>query len=129
MTPRKRPRPKPKAPNYVPNYVALASKNLEETKEFYSKLFGWKFRIPKSNLATFMTTKKGVGGVIRLTKKIDPGTTVFYVSVKDISKIQHDAVKLGAKVVQRTSSASNGLGYSAKIRDPQGNIIGLFSRK
>ncbi len=111
------------------NHIELNSKNLMETKRFYSRLFGWKFEMFGDKYAMFRPSKKGVGGGFQLAKKVTPGTTRFYVSVQNIPDAQKKAVTLGGKIGQHKKAIGGGMGYWGTIKDPHGNIIGIFSEK
>ena len=111
------------------NHIELSSKNLMETKRFYSRLFRWKFQMFGDDYMVFTTTKKGVGGGFQLSKKVTPGTTMFYVSVDTIPKTLQKAASLGAKVVRRKKAIGGGMGYWGSFKDPHGNLIGVWSKK
>jgi predicted enzyme related to lactoylglutathione lyase len=102
---------------------------LDVTRDFYSKLFGWKFEMLDDKYAAFKTPMKGLTGGFVLADTIKPGTTRFYVSVSNIPKTQREAVHLGGKVGQRKKAIGRGTGYWATIKDPHGNIVGIWSRK
>src|SRR5690242_5783867 len=111
------------------NHIELSSKDLMATKKFYSRLFGWKFEMAGDGYMMFHTTKKGLGGGFQLAKKVTPGSTTFYVSVDTIPATQQKAVSLGGRVGQRKKAIGGGMGYWGNIKDPHGNVIGLWSKK
>ena len=110
-------------------HIELNSKNLMETKRFYSRLFRWTFKPYGDNYMVFNTTKKGVGGGFNLVKKVEPSSIRFYVTVDTIPKTQQKAVGLGGRIGQRKKSIGGGMGYWGTIKDPHGNAIGLWSKK
>src|SRR5260370_38210542 len=105
-------------------HIELNSKNLMETKKFYSRLFGWKFETFGDNYMMFHTTKNGVGGGFNLQKKVTPGTTTFYVTVDTIPAIQQKPVSLGGRVGQRKKAIRGGKGYWGTLNGPHDNGIG-----
>ncbi len=111
------------------NHIELSSKDLTETKKFYSRLFGWKFDMFGDGYAMFKPSKKGVGGGFQLSKKVTPGTTTFYVSVQNIPDTQKKAVTLGGKIGKRKKAIGGGMGYWGTIKDPHGNVIGVWAQK
>ena len=111
------------------SHIELNSKDLMETKKFYSKLLGWKFEMFGDGYMMFHPTPKSVGGGFNLNKKITPGTTTFYVTVDSIPQTQQKAVSLGGKVGQRKKPIGGGMGYWGNIKDPHGNVIGLWSKR
>ncbi|HEY4822179.1 MAG TPA: VOC family protein [Candidatus Bathyarchaeia archaeon] len=111
------------------NHIELSTKNLMETKRFYSRLFRWSFQMYGDDYMMFTTSKKGVGGGFQLSKKVTPGTTRFYVTVDSIPKTQQKAASLGGKIGQRKKAIGGGHGYWGTIKDPHGNLIGVWSKK
>ncbi len=111
------------------NHIELSSKNLMETKKFYSRLFGWKFDMYGDGYAMFKTSAKGVGGGFNLSNKVNPGTTMFYVTVQNIPDAQKKAVTLGGKIGKRKKAIGGGMGYWGTLKDPHGNVIGIWSEK
>ena len=111
------------------NHIELDSKDLTETKRFYSRLFRWRFEAFGDKYLMFRTGKKASGGGFNLAKKVKPSSIRFYVNVDNIPKAQQMAAKLGGKIGQRKKSIGGGMGYWGTIRDPHGNVIGLWSQK
>ena len=111
------------------NHIELSSKDLKETKRFYSRLFRWTFEMFGDNYMVFHTTKKGVGGGFQQSKKVSDGTTHFYVTVDSIPQTQQKAVGLGGKVGQRKKPIGGGMGYWGTVKDPHGNVIGVWSKR
>ncbi len=111
------------------NHIELSSKDLMETKKFYSRLFGWKFEMAGDGYAMFKTSAKGVGGGFQLSKTVKPGTTTVYVSVPNIPDAQKKAVTLGGKIGKRKKAIGGGMGYWGTLKDPHGNVIGIWSQK
>ena len=110
-------------------HIELASKNLMETKKFYSRLFRWTFQMFGDDYMTFHTSKKGVGGGFQQSKSVKPGTTTFYVTVDNIPQTQQKAVGLGGKIGRRKKAIGGGMGYWGTIKDPHGNVVGIWSKK
>jgi predicted enzyme related to lactoylglutathione lyase len=111
-------------------HLELASKDLNESKRFYSKLFGWKFEMYGDAYAIFRAAKKGLpGGGFQLSKKVISGTTTLYVEVESIPKTQQKATSLGGRTMKRKKAIGGGMGYWGTIRDPHGNTIGLWSKR
>ena len=53
--------------------------------------------------------------------------TVFFVTVQDIPATLEKAKMLGAEVVREKKEIPDGMGFFARIKTPDGNIIGLYS--
>jgi len=113
------------------NHIELASKDLTETKKFYSRLFGWKFEQFGDGYLMFRTTPKtsAVGGGFNLSKTVKPGTTQFYVDVKSIPQALQKAKSLGGRPLKRKTAIGGGMGYWGTLKDPHGNTIGVWSKR
>jgi len=111
------------------NHIELDSKNLMETKRFYSRLFRWRFEPFGDKYMMFRTGKKASGGGFNLAKKVAPSSIRFYVNVDSIPQTQQMATKLGGKVGLKKKSIGSGMGYWGTVRDPHGNVIGLWSQR
>lgn len=105
---------------------ALDSKN---SKVFYSKLFGWKFKaVPKMAALHISTgTKKGISaGVSQVPEGSKAGVAV-YVDVKDVQKALTEAEKLGATIVQGPTQLLPDL-ITGIFKDAEGRSIGLIHK-
>jgi predicted enzyme related to lactoylglutathione lyase len=108
--------------------------DFDKAKEFYSKLFGWEFKLSQATSSLYWniyTGENSIGG--GLMKKTAPEHTgqsiVLYVEVDDIDKILKQVGDLGGEVVQGKTFISNTAGYYALFRDPDNNLMGLWSMK
>ena len=110
-------------------HLELNSKDLMATKKFYSRLFRWQFEMFGDKYMLFRPSKKSVGGGFNLSKKVTPGTTTFYVTVDSIPQTLEKATSLGGKVVQRKKAIGGGMGYWGSLKDPHGNLIGVWSKR
>src|SRR3989454_2217056 len=110
-------------------HIEMTSKDLMQTKKFYSRLFGWKFELFGDKYMMFRTSKNGVGGGFQLGKKPKQGTTTLYVNVDTIPATQQKAKGLGGRILKKRKSIGGGMGYWGTIGDPHGNVIGLWSKK
>jgi predicted enzyme related to lactoylglutathione lyase len=119
-------------------HFEIHAENPERAMAFYGGLFGWQFQ--KYGDGSFdywlLTTGKeapGIdGGLMRRmgpTPPPDAPTPVIAfvctVGVADIDRMHAAAVKAGATPA-RPKVAIPGMGWSAYLKDPEGNIFGLF---
>ncbi len=74
-----------------------------------------------------MLTRPGVNGGM-YKKQSDANIPVNYVAVEDIDKALIDVVKLGGEVIMGRQEVP-GVGYTASIRDPEGNPIAMIQPK
>jgi predicted enzyme related to lactoylglutathione lyase len=120
-------------------HFEIPAKNVTKLKSFYEKLFGWKIVKTPSGFMEYWTietvptddkgmlTRPGVNGGM-YKKQSDANIPVNYVAVEDIDKALIDVVKLGGEVIMGRQEVP-GVGYTASIRDPEGNPIAMIQPK
>ena len=66
-------------------HIEIPTSNLDNSTEFYSKLFGWEFK-PFGTGYLLYNTRKGITIGLRKVEKVNSGdTTIFHVSVENQS--------------------------------------------
>jgi predicted enzyme related to lactoylglutathione lyase len=109
-------------------HFEINADNPEKATKFYEKVFGWKISKWKGpvdywNVSTGEKDEPGIDGAIM--KRMDKGTTFLFVNVPSIDEFLKKIVKAGGKnVTEKTAIPS--VGYSAYVKDTEGNIFGLF---
>jgi hypothetical protein len=97
-------------------------------RKFYEEVFGWLVQgwgeMPTYQLATTGSDGLGIDGALYQRRQPDLGVLV-YVAVPDVIDALDRAERAGATVVQPKTQIG-GVGYSAVLRDPEGNLLGLF---
>jgi predicted enzyme related to lactoylglutathione lyase len=96
--------PRSKKPEVGSGRVAwfdLTTSNLAQSKEFYGKLFDWKFTaVQGTDLAAEIVSRDTSIGTIRVAEgKISPFNGVVYIEVTDIEASCKKAKELGGTVV------------------------------
>ena len=108
-------------------HIEIPSSDLNQTKDFFTKVFGWEFK-PFGNGYMLFNNHKGIMAGIREVKKVNSGdTTVFHINVQNIEEIL-DVVKANGGSVFKEKTVIPAMGWYALIKDPQGNIIGLYQK-
>ena len=108
-------------------HVEIPSSNLDQTKDFFSKVFGWEFK-PFGNGYMLFNNHKGIMVGIRQVEKVNSGdTTVFHVNVANIEEALNAAKANGGSIFKE-KTVIPAMGWYALIKDPQGNIVGLYQR-
>lgn len=102
--------------------------------DFYKKMFGWKLNdMPEMQYVIVQTgevdkkqmlKEKGTinGGMMQKRNETGP---VIVMDVKSIDNYLKKAESMGAKVAMPKIKVG-GMGYNARITDPEGNLIGLW---
>src|SRR5712664_4198183 len=116
-------------------HFELPADNVERAKTFYMKAFGGEvnqypgiqYHIvgPTPSNQQGMPTEPGaING--RITKRQDPvKSTVITIDVPDIKASLKNIEKLGGKTVKKKEAVAD-MGFTAYLKDPQGNIVGLW---
>jgi predicted enzyme related to lactoylglutathione lyase len=136
LTGRHQERP-PKSPpaDVGPGRIAwfdITTSNLAQAKEFYGKLFDWKFAPLKETELAVEIVASGVSiGTIRVAEgKISAFNGVVYVQVNDIQASCNRSKELGGTIVPGFPfDLPDGIGAIALVADPTGHPIGMYSRK
>ncbi len=106
-------------------HAEIPSTNLDKSKEFYAKLFGWDFK-PFGNGYLLYNTHKGFTLGLKKVGKVAKGdTTIFHVRVNSLEEYLEKAKELGGKE-SRGKTIIPAMGAYALIYDLDGNTIGLF---
>jgi uncharacterized protein len=106
-------------------HVEIPVSDLDKSKDFYVKLFGWDFK-PFGNEYLLFNNRKGITAGLRKSKNISTGeSTIFHVHVNNIDETLQKATDLGGKV-ERNKVTIPVMGWYALLKDPDGNTIGLF---
>ncbi len=107
-------------------YLEIPATNVEVSASFYVKLFGWNVRVRGDGARAFDDSTGAMSGswVLGRAPARDPGM-LPYVMVEDIGQTLKEAVKLGGEVVTPLTALGPGDAY-ATLRDPAGNLLGLY---
>ena len=109
----------------------LTTTNLAQSKEFYGKLFDWKFTaLQGTDQAVEINSRGAAIGTLRgADGKISPFNGVVYVQVTDIQASCKKAKDLGGTVVPGFPfDLPDGRGAIGLVVDPAGHPVGLYSR-
>lgn len=109
----------------------ITTTNLAQSREFYGKLFDWKFTaLQGTDLAVEIVSRgTAIGTLRRAEGKISPFNGVVYVQVTDIQASCKKAKDLGGTVVPGFPfDLPDGGGAVGLVADPAGHPVGLYSR-
>ena len=108
----------------------IPSNDLAKSKEFYEKLFGWKFQQWSEDYALFDAKGAVSGALMKVESLPEPGTGIrVYVGVEDLPATLARVEELGGKTQQQKSDIGGGMGFAGSFTDPCGCLIGLWSEK
>ena len=121
-------------PDVGPGRIAwfdISTTNLQQSKDFYGKLFDWTFTpVLGTNQAVEIVSRGTAIGTLRgADGKISGFNGVVYVQVNDIQGSCNKAKELGGTVVPGFPfNLPDGTGAIGLVLDPSGHPIGLYSR-
>jgi len=108
-------------------HVEIPSTNLNRTTEFFMNLFNWDFK-PFGKGYMLFNTHKGLTIGLRKVDTVKSGdTTTFHINVTDIESVLKKASENGGGVF-KGKTIIPAMGYYALVKDPDGNIIGLYQK-
>jgi uncharacterized protein len=109
----------------------LATSNVKAAKDFYTKVFGWKFTDHDMGDTTYSMIKlndKDFGGIWAIPKdkeKQIPPHWMAYILVENLDKSLEKAKSHGATIMKPAANAGD-FGRFAIITDPTGAHIALW---
>ncbi|MFI5173532.1 MAG: VOC family protein [Terriglobia bacterium] len=109
----------------------ITTSNLPQSKEFYGKLFDWKFTpVQGTDQAVEIVARGAAIGTLRVAEgKISGFNGVVYVQVTDIQASCKKSKELGGTVVPGFPfNLPDGTGAIALVLDPAGHPVGMYSR-
>ncbi len=91
-------------------------------------MFGWEFQQRSPEYAWFKVEGDFGGGIGRVDGEMPEPCIAVYIGVDDIPATLKKAELLGAKVERPKKEIDGNLGFEARLRDPCGCRIGLWSK-
>ena len=111
-------------------HFELGFQNLDKARAFYSSLLGWQFSdygqaAMISNIGQGGGPAMGIGGHLSCLGHPPHNYCVVYAAVDDLQAHLDKATKLGGSVMIPPQEVP-GMGHFAWLKDPEGNILGLW---
>jgi len=106
-------------------HAEIPTTSLDKSKEFFLKLFGWEFKPFGKGYLLFNTHKGFTVGLKKVDKVSTGETTIFHVRVNSIEEYLKKAKELGGDTF-RGKTIIPAMGSYALVKDPEGNVIGLY---
>jgi predicted enzyme related to lactoylglutathione lyase len=99
--------------------------DIEATRKFFEKLFGWKFTPWADNYILFRTPS-GLSGALAQVDDLEPSVRpLLYFRVAKLEPYMKKAKELGGEAVSEVQEAPE-LGHFAILADPDGSLFGVF---
>jgi predicted enzyme related to lactoylglutathione lyase len=112
-------------------HIELSTDNVKRAKDFYGKLFQWKFEEMPMPGGSYTMLKAGEGpggGLMQKQSPQAPSAWLAYVEVDDVAKAVVHARELGGKIITDKTPIPD-MGAFAIIADPTGAVLGLYEAK
>ena len=106
-------------------HIEIPSTNLNTTTDFYEKIFDWKFKPFGRGYLLYNTHNQLTIGLRKVEKVLTGDTTIFHIRIDNIDTVLEKTVKEGGSIF-REKTVIPAKGYYALLKDPDGNIIGLY---
>ena len=108
-------------------WLVIPAPDLEKAKKFYSGVFSWEISELSPDFWLFKSGNLS-GGLSQSTKPAPEGVT-FSITVDDIPTVLGRIVEAGGVLIREKYEIGGGFGFSAVFRDPNGNLLELWSEK
>lgn len=117
-------------------WTEIAVNNLESSKNFYEKVFGWEFRVSNASNENFeyaefgLPNQETIGGMYEITKEMfgenmPPPHFLSYIAVDNVDETTSKAYDLGAKIIKTPMDIPN-VGRFSIIEDTAGGMISFI---
>jgi predicted enzyme related to lactoylglutathione lyase len=105
------------------DYVEFATTSLEETKKFYSGVFGWEFTDYGPEYTCFKDGR--LGGGFCVTPEVAPGGPLVVIYSTKLEETEARIRECGGQIVQEAFEFPGGRRFH--FADPSGNVLGVWS--
>jgi len=109
-------------------YIEIPARDIAKSSKFYARVFGWNVRTNREGSVAF---DDGVGEVsgtwVAGRTPLPQDGLMVHIMVDDIAKSIEAVLANGGELVQPVGADAPEV--TAKIRDPGGNIIGLYQHR
>ena len=107
-------------------HIELSTRNLEETKEFYTSVFEWDIKdYPEMNYSTFNAEGGTGGGFNPITDEYPEGTVMIYINTPNLTETLEKVKAAGGTIIMDGYDIPT-VGRMATFKDPTGNVISLL---
>ena len=107
------------------DYIEFPATHIAKTKEFYIKVFGWKFTDYGSEYTCFEDGR--LSGGFSKESAVKPGGPLVVLYASDLESTEAKVRSAGAKIVKEIFSFPGGRRFH--FADPNGNELAVWSDK
>ena len=121
-------------PNNYPHLVTwfeIPATNLDRAAQFYADVLGVPMKVEQAGserLSVFPHQKPSVGGCVSVGGQPSAGGVALYLNASpSLDAALSRVPAAGGEVVVPRTALPPGMGFYAKIRDTEGNVVGLHA--
>jgi len=107
------------------DYLEFTATNIEETKRFYSAVFGWEFTDYGPEYTCFHDGR--LGGGFALASSVAAGGPLVVLYARDLAAMEAAVREHGGRIVKETFEFPGGRRFH--FADPSGNELGIWSER
>jgi len=105
------------------DYIEFPATNIEATKAFYQRVFGWQFEDYGPAYTSFSDGR--IAGGFTIDATVAKGGVLVVIYAKDLEAIEAAVVAAGGKIAKPTFSFPGGRRFH--FTDPNGNELAVWS--
>ena len=105
-------------------YIEMPATDIQQSSDFYAKVFGWNVRRRGNGSVAFDDTAGAVSGSWVLGRPAQQPGFVVYVMCDSVAATLDKVVANGGTIVQPIGADAPEI--TARFRDPGGNVVGLY---
>jgi uncharacterized protein len=106
-------------------YIEIPATNIQESADFYHKVFKWEIRKRGDGATAFNDAVGEVSGAWVLNRPASPAPgLLIYIMVDSVAKTMESVEANGGVIVQAIGGDPGEI--TARFRDPAGNVLGLY---
>ncbi|MBN9501775.1 MAG: hypothetical protein BGO01_06210 [Armatimonadetes bacterium 55-13] len=98
--------------------------DLNQAQKFYGTLFDWEFKAFGEEMIVFGTGSEHIGGFMKADEVVPGNSPSVWLECASIDEVMAKVEPAGGQI-SVPKAPLPGVGFSAAIKDPEGNPIGL----
>jgi predicted enzyme related to lactoylglutathione lyase len=113
------------------HWFEIPTADFSKSIPFYNQVLGITLEATEfgpAQIAVFPYARPGVGGCLTQQEGLTPSSagTIVYLPTKQLDEAIARVVPAGGKVMVPKTPVGPNMGFFAKIRDLEGNVVGIF---
>lgn len=117
-------------PTNALNWFAIPAEHFDRAAQFYQTIFEMTLNVHDfagERIGIFPSASNGVGGCVTSGKPSVDGTIIYLNADGRLDRTLELVTAAGGTIDRPKAALPNGMGWSAHIRDTEGNVVGLHA--